>query len=30
MRRADLDGSLAGFFVPPLAPTERDVAQMEG
>jgi len=30
MRRADLDGSLAGFFNPPLSPAERTVAQIEG
>jgi hypothetical protein len=30
MRRADLDGSLADFFSPSLAPGERDVARIEG
>jgi hypothetical protein len=30
MRRADLDGSLAAYFHPPLTPTERTVAQVEG
>ena len=30
MRRADLDGSLAEFFDPPLKPDERTVAQIEG
>jgi hypothetical protein len=30
MRRADLDGSLTGFFDPPLAPAERSLAQIEG
>jgi len=30
MRRADLDGSLAGFLGPSLEPAERAVAQVEG
>jgi hypothetical protein len=30
MRRADLDGSLAGFLNPCLTPAERAVAQVEG
>jgi hypothetical protein len=30
MRRADLDGSLAGFFDPRLSPAERTVAALEG
>jgi len=30
MRRADLDGSLAGFLNPYLAPAERVVARIEG
>ena len=30
MRRADHDGSLAGFLDPPLAPNERTVARIEG
>lgn len=30
MRRADLDGSLAGFLDPSLAPAEHTVAQIEG
>ncbi len=30
MRRADLDGSLAEFFDPPLEPGERSLAQIEG
>lgn len=30
MRRADLDGSLAGFLEPSLAPEERRIAQIEG
>ena len=30
MRRADLNGTLTGFFKPDLPPTERQVAQIEG
>jgi len=30
MRRADMDGSLAGFFEPSLTPSERTRAQLEG
>lgn len=30
MRRADLDGTLAGFLDPPLAPAERTMAEVEG
>jgi len=30
MRRADLDGTLSGFFDPSLSPAERMVAQVEG
>jgi hypothetical protein len=30
MRRADLDGSLRGFFAPSLTPSEREVASVEG
>ena len=30
MRRADLDGGIAAFLHPPLAPAERTVAQIEG
>jgi hypothetical protein len=30
MRRADMDGSLAGFFEPPLTPSQRTIAQVEG
>jgi len=30
MRRADLDGRLAAFLNPSLAPPERAVAQVEG
>lgn len=30
MRRADLDGSFGGFFNPPLSPSERKIAQIEG
>jgi hypothetical protein len=30
LRRADLNGSLAGFFNPPLEPDERKVAEVEG
>src|SRR5438034_4585815 len=30
MRRADRDGSLAGFLDPPLAAPERTVAQIQG
>ncbi len=30
MRRADLDGSLTDFLDPPLAPVQRQVAQIEG
>jgi hypothetical protein len=30
LQRADLDGSLAGFLAPPLAPEDRRVAEIEG
>jgi hypothetical protein len=30
MRRADLDGSLAGFLSPPLTAEDRAIAQIEG
>jgi len=30
LQRADLNGSLGGFFHPPLTPEERDVAAIEG
>ena len=30
MRRADLDGTLSGYFDPFLSPAERKVAQVEG
>ncbi len=29
-RNADLDGSLSGFFEPPLTPQERAAADIEG
>ncbi|MBU0509928.1 hypothetical protein KKH27_13985 [bacterium] len=30
LRQSDLDGKLTGFFNPPLTPTERSTAQIEG
>jgi hypothetical protein len=30
MKKADLDGSLPGFFEPSLTPVEREIAQIEG
>jgi hypothetical protein len=30
MRRADMDGSFAGFFEPSLTPSERTRAELEG
>jgi hypothetical protein len=30
LRRADTDGSLAGYWQPPLEPQERILAQVEG
>ena len=30
MRRADQDGNLKGFFVPPVEPTEHALAEVEG
>jgi hypothetical protein len=30
LQRADLQGSLAGFFTPNLTPDEREIAKFEG